>query len=213
MRSPGMLYRGEPEKYICMILSRVISSAIEQGKQFVKILGWGKDDVKTVQSVFPFGIEGNPLPGYRAIYASTAAKDKKILIGVLFENSVADVGELRLHSEDSDGNEIASIHLKNNGDIEIVGNGSSTINLREDGIIEINGDSDYMVRFSELESAFNTLKSDLNSFILTYNSHIHITTATIGASATPGVIAPTTSAGTSSSADVSGAKIDNVKSN
>lgn len=196
-----------------MVLSKIISSTIEKGKLIVKILGWGNNDVKTVQSLFPFGVDANPLPGYRGIYASSSSKEKRYLLGVLNTNAVSDVGEFRIHSEDSDGNEIASIHLKNNGDIEMTGNGSSTVILRENGDIELNGDSDNMVRYSKLEEAYNQLKSDLNSFISTYNTHIHVTTATVGPSAVPGVISPTTSTGTPSTGDITPAKIDNIKTN
>jgi hypothetical protein len=56
------------------------------------------------------------------------------------------------------------------------------------GIIHINGDTDFAVRFNELETAFNELKT-------AYNSHNHG-----GSAATP-----------QSNADISTAKVDNVK--
>jgi hypothetical protein len=64
----------------------------------------------------------------------------------------------------------------------------------------MNGDTDFAVRYSELESAFNQLKQDLNAFILVYNTHSH--------SAFGG---PPSATGLDSAADISGAKIEEIK--
>ena len=85
------------------------------------------------------------------------------------------------------------------------------IHLKNDGTAEFGGNTDFMVRYSELEVGFNALKSDFNSLVTSYNSHIHITTATVSATAVPGIIAPTPSTGTPSTADISGSKIDEIK--
>jgi hypothetical protein len=73
------------------------------------------------------------------------------------------------------------------------------------------GASDFAVAFNNMKQAFDDLKQHLNDHITTYNAHIHLTTATIGASSTPGVISPTTSTGTPSTADMSDAKVEKVK--
>jgi hypothetical protein len=70
------------------------------------------------------------------------------------------------------------------------------IYLNKDGEIILNQGSDFAVRFSALETAFNQLKSD-------YDAHTHPYVDTpIGAS--------TTSATTPSTADISGAKIEEI---
>lgn len=192
-----------------MKLTKVISTAIDKGKQIVKILGFGSADVQTVFTIQPFGIDGNPVKGYRAIYADTASKEDKVLIGVIFENALADVGELRLHSEDADGAEMASIHLKNNGDIKMAANAAATLNALADGNLELNGNADFIARFSELKNGFDQLKSDFNTFINTqYNVHVH-TGVTTGA----GSSAVTPQLGSPSSASIDGSKVDNVKTN
>lgn len=66
--------------------------------------------------------------------------------------------------------------------------------LRASNNLELGGDSRHLARFEELETAFNQLKTD-------FNSHFHT-------SAAPGL--PTTPPATPSSADISGAKIDNI---
>lgn len=82
---------------------------------------------------------------------------------------------------------------------------AATIKLTNDAIIEMNGDTDFAVRYSELESAFNQLKQDLNAFILVYNTHTHV--APVGGGAT-GVPSAT---GTDSAADITGAKVEEIK--
>jgi hypothetical protein len=177
-----------------MNLTKVISTRYDSlNRRIVKFLRFGRSDVQECQQAAPFGIDSNPVKDMIAVYSPTAEDGKNVIIGYLNPNQLAEVGETRLFSTDSDGNLQFYVHLKN------------------DGTSEIGGDTDNMVRYSELESAFNQLRDDLNDLISAYNSHIHTTTATIGASTTPGVIAPTTSTGTPSTADVSGAKIDEIK--
>jgi hypothetical protein len=74
----------------------------------------------------------------------------------------------------------------------------------------VNDGTDFAVQYTALKSAFDTLKQDLNNLVTAYNAHIHITTATVGIGP-PGVIAPTTSTGTPSAADMSSAQIATVK--
>lgn len=62
--------------------------------------------------------------------------------------------------------------------------------LKNDNTIEIGGNSDNMVRFSALEAAFNQLKSE-------FNAHVH------ASNGTPPTVPST--------ADVSGAKINEIK--
>ena len=64
---------------------------------------------------------------------------------------------------------------------------------------------DFAVRFTALESAFNKLRGDLNTFIGIYNDHTHV--APSGGGTTDGPSAP----GVDSAADVSGAKIEEIK--
>lgn len=70
------------------------------------------------------------------------------------------------------------------------------INWLSTGILELNGNSDFAVRFGALETGFNTLRSDHNTFL----THVH------GASGTPPV-----PPATPSTASISAAKVDEVK--
>jgi hypothetical protein len=82
---------------------------------------------------------------------------------------------------------------------------AAKVKLDNDGVVTINDGEDFAVQFSALEAAFNQLKSDLNTLISTYNGHTHVAPAGGGATGAPS--AP----GVSSSADMSGAKIEGIK--
>lgn len=76
--------------------------------------------------------------------------------------------------------------------------------------ITFNSGTDYAVRFNELQTAYNNLKANLNTFIGVYNGHIHVTTAVDALGAT-GVISPPAAQGTASTASVSDAKINEIR--
>jgi len=137
-----------------------------------------------------------PHPGNIAIVVQMG-NDPDDLVMVAVDDGVertSQPGERRTYSYDPDGNVLASIAL--NQDSEVV----------------INEGEDWAVQFTEMKAAFDELKTDFNNFVANiYNTHIHATTATIGATATPGVIGATTSTGTETSADMAGAKIEKVR--
>jgi hypothetical protein len=55
------------------------------------------------------------------------------------------------------------------------------------------GTNEGLVKVIELTDKLNNLENAFNDLVTKYNSHIHVTTATVGATPTPGVISPTTS--------------------
>lgn len=72
--------------------------------------------------------------------------------------------------------------------------------------VTINGGTDYAVAYTDLKTAFDQLKSDFDNFVtVTYNTHTHICAAPGVASAVP------VPAGTASTADMSGARVDKVR--
>jgi len=175
-------------------LVKIFSTEFDSVKRRVtKFVRLGKSDVQTSVEASPFGVDSNPPPNLRAIYATTGTKDGTFIIGYINVDQVAEVGEHRMFSTDEDGNLIFEARMRN------------------DGTFEIGGSVDNLIRFAKMEIAFNQLKSDLNTLITAYNSHVHITTATVGATAVPGIIAPTASSGTPSAADMSDAKIEELK--
>lgn len=135
-----------------------------------------------------YGTDAQPIKDAVAVYAQTGVKGKTVIIGYINKNAVADVGEHRLFSTDADGAVQFYIHLKN------------------DGTCDIGGSANHMTRYEELETAFNELKSDFNTHVNNYNTHVHP-----GVLAGPASTAVTVSVSTPSQADISGAKIDEIK--
>jgi hypothetical protein len=85
--------------------------------------------------------------------------------------------------------------------------GASEISLLDDGTAIINGDADFAVAYTDLKTAFDQLKTDYDTFISTkYNMHVH-PGVTAGAAST----AVTLTVGSSSTADMAGAKVATVK--
>jgi len=111
-----------------MNFTKVISTSIDKVKRrIVKILVNGLQDVQTSKVIAPYGIDSHPVKNLIAVYAPTSVKGKTIILGYINKNDLAAVGELRLYSTDSDGVEKISHHLKNDGTMEIGGNGDNMV--------------------------------------------------------------------------------------
>jgi hypothetical protein len=159
-------------------------------RRVIKHLRLGKSNVQTSLQVAPHGIDSNPVKDLIAIYAETGEKGKTIILGYLNKNVLAEIGETRLFSTDSSGALKTFIWLKN------------------DGTMQIGGDTKHMVRFEELETGFNTLKTDFNNHLTAFNAHMHATAGTgPPVPPTPGTGIPAVA----STASISGAKIDEIK--
>ena len=170
-----------------MNLVKIISTEINDLTQRVsKFLRFGLKDVQTALQTAPYGMDSNPIKDMIAIYGATSDKGKPVIIGYINKNQLADIGEARIFSTDENGNLKTFIWLQN------------------DGIMEIAGNVDNMVRFSELKSGFDTLKSDFNSFVTTYNTHTHATAPT-------GPVSPPSAAASSTVADIDSSKINEIK--
>lgn len=171
-------------------LSKVNQTVIEAKKRIVKVLRLGKSDVQKAIETTPHGIDSNAVKNSVAIVADTGTDAEKVVIGYVLKDALADIGETHLFSTDSDGGEVGRIKLKN------------------DGTVELLADTDNAVRFSELKTAYDQLKTDLNNLVAAFNSHTH--TYSPGP-LTPVPTGPATPTGTPSSATVDAAKVDEIK--
>ncbi len=173
---------------------KVVSTELGSlGRRIVKVLRFGKSDIQTPVQASSFGSDSNPPANLRAVYMRTGTKGDTVIVGYINVDQIAEVGENRMFSTDAEGNLVFEARMRN------------------DGTFEIGGSVDNLIRFAKMQSAFDELRADLNAHIAAYNSHIHITTATVGGTAVPGIIAPTVSAATPSAADMTDAKIDELK--
>jgi hypothetical protein len=171
-----------------MNIVKVISSEFtDLSQRLVKFLRLGKSDVRTAIEVGPFGVDSNAPKDTVAAYSDTAVKGQSVIVGYVNTRQEAGVGEYRTYAVDSSGDVAFYTWIKANG------------------TMEIGGDTDNMVRYSELETAFNQLRDDFNDFVnTTYNLHQH-PTAAVGPPSVPTVT------GTPSTADITAAKINEIK--
>ena len=174
-------------------ITKVISTQEDaEIRRLIKVLGLGTDDVQEVFQAAPYGDDSNPIKNMVAVMSETNDSGESVIVGYINKNQIAKAGEKRIFSTDSNGNVKMSLYLKNDGNAEFGGN------------------SDNLVRFSPLDSGYLALRSDLNAFISVFNAHIH---PFIGlAVGVPGATTPTATPGAPSSASISGAKIDEIKS-
>lgn len=146
------------------------------------------DDVQTVEYYDTGGRDYLPPDGAEIVIVDISPAYRVAVAVDDRQDPAVAKGEQELYSLDSTGEtKAAKIKLSNDGEI-----------IANDG-------EDFAVRYSELEIAFNQLRSDLNAFIGVYNAHTHVAPAGGGATGAPS--AP----GVDSAADVSGAKIEEIK--
>lgn len=74
--------------------------------------------------------------------------------------------------------------------------------LDADGVLHLGTDAGeaFISRDDKIQTELKALRSTLNSLISKYNTHVHITTATPGTSATPGILDATVSQATAPAA-------------
>lgn len=156
------------------------------GQRVVKFLGLGKNDTKTAVQISTPGTDSSPIKGMMAVYSRTTSKDGAVVVGYLLKEQLAKPGEHRTFSTNKDGDLKFYIWQKDDGTCEIGGNGKN------------------MVRYQELETAFNALKDSHNALVEAFNTHMH-PTAGNGPPSIPTVVAQP------SEADISPAKINEIK--
>jgi hypothetical protein len=174
-------------------VAKLISNSFDSlGRLVSKFARMGKDDVQEVVTAAPFGIDSRAIKDLIALHAETGVSGESVVIGFINKDCLSGVGEMRIFSTDSNGNLETYIHLKNNGDIHF------------------GGTSGNMVRYQQLESAFNQLKSDHNALVQKWNNFV---AAYVPGSPTTIGLPPTLvgSNVTPSTADITGAKIDEFK--
>jgi len=171
-----------------MFRSNILQSLLQAGKRFITLEVFKGDNHKAKQ-YHGGGEDYNPPPNVEAIVVPINGNlaDTAVLLYRDGITKIADLGEKRIYSTSADGQTFKVY-----------------VYLRNDGIIEINGASDFAVRYSELETAFNQLKSDFDALVTAYNAHAH------PAGSPPGNTGAPLTPGNPSTADISGAKIDEI---
>lgn len=156
----------------------------QAAEKFVKLLRFGKSDVQTASQVLNWGIDSKPVKGTLGVHSETQERGESVCFGYVKDFAKTKEGETRIYCTDSSGDEKFEIYLRN------------------DGKVEFNGSDNFLVKYNELKSGFDQLKSDFNGLVTLYNAHIHPVS---GASTLV-----TTSVDTPSTADISDSKNDSL---
>lgn len=104
--------------------SKTDSSIIERAKRILKVIQFG---AKTAKESSPYGFDSSPIKGMTAIYAETSNKAESVVVGYINKNQLAEIGEARIYSTNEAGTTMATIFLKNTGDIHLNGNEYSAV--------------------------------------------------------------------------------------
>lgn len=179
-------------------VTKILETIVNNGRRVIKVLGLGNSAARTAHLLQPFGEDSNPVM-WMPIYAKTDNEGQPVIIGFINPQVSVELGEKKIFSTDADGVESFFIYMKN------------------DGTAQVGGQGDFMVRYNELETAFNQLKDDFNDLVTKYNAHVHpgVVTAVSGGSGSPAVgtvgnTGATTSTDESSTADITPAKIEEI---
>ncbi|KPK95638.1 hypothetical protein AMJ80_04500 [bacterium SM23_31] len=148
------------------------------------------EDVRTAELISQAGEDTYPGEGSRVLILNAGA----FLAAIASTDDLepeTEAGEKEFYSTDSPiTSKLARIKLNKNSEIIM------------------NEGTDFAVAYTDLKTAFDKLKTDFNNFISVFNAHTHPYVDTpIGASVTSATATP----GTSSTADMSGSKVEKVK--
>lgn len=146
------------------------------------------EDVQSTQLVRLGGVDCHPVDGDKVIVFQVGTAWK---LGVLLDDGIAPAsaaGELWIYSRETDGTLSATIKLKNNGTVEIL------------------GADDYAVAYNDMKGAFDKLREDFNAVVTLLLTHTHTGVTTGG-----GTSGTSAAAFQQSTADMSSAKVTAVR--
>lgn len=117
-------------------ITKIDSTSTDDGFRSVKVEQYG---MKTADLVQPFGEDSNPIKNMVAVFEETDTDGNPIIIGYLSPNALAAEGERRMYSVNENGETQAFIWLKNDGNIELNGNGDNLVRFTplERGLIQM----------------------------------------------------------------------------
>lgn len=118
---------------------------------WIKLLVYGKDDVRTAPQVAPYGVVSKPIKGKIGLYLETEDATKSVFLGcVSVPDSAMKDGEVKIRATDDNGVEQGFVYCHNE---------------------EVGSADDWAVKFSGLEQAFNTLKDEYDGFVEAFLTH------------------------------------------
>ncbi len=142
-----------------LILANVISVAIANTRRLIKARVFSR--TREVQQALPYGIDSAPINTSIAAFADTADTGTAVVIGYVYKDAIAAAGESRLYSTNSSGAFQFQVHLKASGEV-LIGTSSSDAAY-----------TNFLVKFNELKTGFDLLKTEVNAIVTIFNAHVH----------------------------------------
>jgi len=142
-----------------LILANVISVAINKTRRYIKARVFSR--TREVQQALPYGIDSAPINTSIAAFADTADTGTAVVIGYVYKDAIAAAGESRMYSTNSSGAFQFQVHLKANGEV-LIGTSSSDAAY-----------TNFLVKFNELKTGFDLLKTEVNAIVTIFNAHVH----------------------------------------
>lgn len=149
-----------------MRVAKVNSALIENTFRIIKSFVRGFRDVKTSFQISTWGDDSQPVKNADAIIADTANDETTVIIGYVTKNAKSNTGEKRIFATDENGNEVIDIYLKNDGTVEIAGNG------------------DNMIRYKPLSDELYDFREDVQTEL----TKIQAALASVGGTYTPAIL-------------------------
>jgi hypothetical protein len=168
-----------------MFLANVLGSVIRGTRRIVQVSLFKK--AREIPQALPYGVDSAPVREMVAVYANTADMGNSVIVGYVYKDAVAEVGSIRLYSENG------YVYLRANGNLELL------------------GDSKHMVRYEELETGFNSLKQSVSDLTTAFNTHVHTVGALPIPPATVVPVSPPLAPAIPPTATITGAKINEIK--
>ncbi len=180
------------------IISTVLKS-LNSTIRKVTVTTLGKGLTRTPTEAAPFGSDTNPVASMQAVYMDTVNSSTPVLVGYFNLDAIAQPGENRQYATDADGNRVFYTWMKN------------------DGTFEIGGNANHMTQFEGLQTAFNQLRTDHDAMVAQWNSFCtdYIpggpTVAGLPLVGIPATLSSHNLPLTNSTADITPAKLSNIK--
>lgn len=146
----------------------------EATSDFIKILRFGKNDIQTSEPILPHGVDSKPVKEKIAVHSTTANIEETVILGYILHSEKTKEGETRIYATDEGGVEVFDIFLK------------------RDGTCEFGGNTDFFVRY-------NQLNSGLQTFVTALDVNLAAAFLSVGVTWVPVIL------------NIGGAKIDNIK--
>lgn len=144
----------------------------------------------TAEHYAPPGVDAVPLAGDTAVQVPGTGRGRAAVVGYMdtANEGAAQPGEVRFYARDSDGVPVCTVWLQGDGSVALDAGGGAMVTIQSDGKVIIDADAVEIAGATDQAA----LASRVQALETWANAHIHTTTATIGSSATVGVIsAPT----------------------